>query len=666
MAPHFIEESEASAVENSPTLVPIAKSTPIEQSTLLSTPLETIDNLSQFLQRATTTTSGLTFYKPGKEGLELTYVSYFDLLDDATQKARLLSTIEGLTPSTILLLHFESQHDTVQWFWAATLAGILPAISTPLVHNFTQRRKHIEHLNTLLEQPVILTAKSLIPEIDGVEGLRLYAAESLQSDNSISSVPITGFKKQKEDIAVLMLTSGSTGNAKAVALRHDQIITAVQGKSAFHEIVPGDPFLNWVGMDHVASLTEIHLHAMSLGSDQIHVPATELLKNPLRFMELLDTHKIVYTFAPNFFLAQILKSLKANPTTTADLSRLRAFIAGAEASIVSTCDALTREFRRFGVQTEVIRPGFGMTEICGGCIYSLACPSYDLAAGLEFANVGTCIPGFEMRVMDLNNKAERAPDGEVGELQVSGPVVFDHYFNNTEATARAFSSDGWFITGDLARIDQAGNLILVGRTKDLIVINGIKWSSTDIETAIEEGGIPGLVPTFTVAFAHRAADSPTEELAIVYSPAYDPADDQARFETATAIAKIVALNTNWQPACIIPLPQQMLEKSSLGKISRSKVRAALEKGEYAVFEKKDMEARNRYEECQRRAPETNAAKLVQSILAELLKISAEDISFDSSIFDLGVNSFSLMLLKAKVQEALKTKIDIPMSVLLAE
>lgn len=463
-----------------------------------------------------------------------------------------------------------------------------------------------------------------------------------------------------------MLTSGSTGNAKAVALRHGQIIKAVQSKSSFHAIAPGDPFLNWVGMDHVASLTEIHLHAMSLGSDQVHVPAIELLRNPLRFIELLDMHKIVYTFAPNFFLAKILNSLKANQTMTADLSRLKAFIAGAEASVVTTCDALTREFRRFGVQAEVIRPGFGMTEMCGGTIYSLACPSYDLAAGLEFANLGTCIPGVEMRVVDLNNKTEKAPDGEVGEFQVSGPVVFNHYFNNAEATANSFSADGWFITGDLARIDEAGNLILAGRTKDIIVINGIKWSSTDIETAIEEEGIAGLIPTFTVAFSHRAADSPTEDLAIVYSPAYAPEDDQARFETAAIIAKIVALNTGWKPARLIPLPQQMLEKSSLGKISRSKVRAALENGEYHVFEKEDSEALRRYQDSKWRSPETKTAKLIQSILAELLKISSDDISLDSSIFDLGVNSFNLMLLKAKVQDALETKIDIPISVLLTE
>ncbi|EED20740.1 NRPS-like enzyme, putative [Talaromyces stipitatus ATCC 10500] len=629
--------------------------------------MEAINNLTQLLQGAAKSKSGLRFYKPVEDLLESMYVSYSDLLEDATEKARLLRAIEGLTPSTILLIHFDSQHEAILWFWAATIAGFLPAMSAPLVNDAAQRKKHLNHLQTLLRQPIILTAKHLLSGFDGVEGLHLYAVESLQDDSSTAStIFMAGAQKEEKELAVLMLTSGSTGNAKAVALRHGQILKALKGKTSFHGINPGDPFLNWIGMDHVANLTEIHLHAMSLGSDQVQVPAAELLRNPLLFIELLDLHKIVYTFSPNFFMAQVRDSLVANPTMKADLSHLRAFIAGAEASVVTTCDTLTRELRRFGVQTEVIRPGFGMTEICGGSIYSTGCPSYDLAAGLEFANLGTCIPGIEMRVMHLTDKSERVRDGEVGEFQVSGPVVFDHYFNNAEATASAFTADGWFITGDLAWIDKSGNLNLAGRTKDLIVINGIKWSSTDIEIAIEEEGIPGIVPSFTAAIPHRAADSATEDIAIIYSPAYAPEDDQVRFETATAIAKTVALNTSWKPAHVIPLPQKLLEKSTLGKISRSKVRSAFEKGEYATFEKEDLEARKRYQESKWRSPETETAKSIQKILAEILKIPAEGISLDSSIFDLGVSSFNLMLLKARVEDALETKIEIPLSVLLTE
>jgi acyl-CoA synthetase (AMP-forming)/AMP-acid ligase II len=666
MAP-FVTDDDS----HSSPLVPISK---VAETAVLGAPMASLTTLSELLEHAAGTTSGMTFYNP-----EPVYVSYASLLDDARQKATLLrGLLEGVAPSTVLLLHFDSQHATIQWFWASTLAGFLPAISTPLVNDAAQRKKHLLHLQGLLKQPVILTASKLVDQFEGVEGLKLHAVESLSTSSSERTVPD---KKKKDDIAVLMLTSGSTGNAKAVSLRHGQILKAIRGKSALHGTVPGDAFLNWVGLDHVASLTEIHLHAskslssyfpislklivyvVSLGSDQIHVPASDVVPDPPRFVKLLSEHKVAYTFAPNFFLTKIRDSLVASPELSADLSSLKALISGAEANVVATCDALTRELSRVGVQSEVIRPGFGMTETCAGSIYSKACPSVDIAAGLEFANLGTCIPGIKMRVMAGD---EEAAHGQVGEFQVSGDVVFDHYFNNPEATAASFSDDGWFITGDLAWIDRAGNLNLAGRTKDTIIVNGLKWSATEIETAIEEEGIPGLVPSFTVAFPHRAAGSPTEDIAVVYSPAYAAEEGKARFDTATAIAKTVALITGWTPAHLIPLPQTLLNKSSLGKISRTKVRSALEKGEYAAFESEDLAARKAYQESKWRKPESETERIIQAQLAKLLDIPPEEVSLDSSIFDLGISSFNLILLKAMVQDAVETKIDIPMSILLTE
>lgn len=405
--------------------------------------------------------------------------------------------------------------------------------------------------------------------------------------------------------------------------------------------------------------------AVSLGSDQVHVPAPELLCDPLRFIHLIDKHKVAYTFAPNFFLTKVRDALAATQTATADLSRLKALISGGEANVVTTCDTLTRQLRSFGIRGEVVRPGFGMTETCAGSIYSRTCPSHDLRLGREFASLGTCIPGVKMRVMDLAAR-EPVTCGVVGELQIAGPVVFKQYFNNTTATADAFTPDGWFITGDLAWLDESGNLNLAGRTKDTIIVNGVKWSSTGIETAIEEEGIPGLVPSFTVAFPHRAAGSPTEGIAVVYSPAYASNDQHARLETATAIAKVVALVSGQRPIHLIPLPQEMLEKSSLGKISRAKVRAAMEEGRYAALEKEDTEALDRFRKSKWLQAETETEKRVQSTLAELLQIPADEISMDASIFDLGISSFSLILLKSMIQDAVDVEVDIPMSMLLTE
>lgn len=407
---------------------------------------------------------------------------------------------------------------------------------------------------------------------------------------------------------------------------------------------------------------------MSLGSDQVHIPASELLRDPLTFIRLLDRHKVAYTFAPNFFLASLRDRLAASPNFVADLSQLKALISGGESNVVATCDMLTREFRRScSIRGEVIRPGFGMTETCAGSIYSRDCPSSDLVRGVEFANLGTCTPGIQMRVMDTEKQVVAA-NGEVGQLQITGPVVFDEYFNNPEATADAFTRDGWFITGDLAWLDkQAGSLNLAGRTKDTIIVNGVNWSATEIETAIEEEGIPGLVPSFTVAFPHRAAGSSTESIAVVYSPAYAADDHHVRFETATAVARTVALMTGRKPARLIPLPQEMLEKSSLGKISRAKVRTALESGDYANLEQQDTENLDRYREARWRRADTPTEKLVQGKVAEVLEMPAEEINLNASIFDLGISSFNLIYLKNIIQDAIdNNKTDIPMSIFLTE
>lgn len=682
MAPSITADIES----NFPVVDPVSKSKLSlirESRLLLRTPLDSVPNLSRLLARASTTTSGLTFGTSGNEQ----FVSYSELLDDAVDKARLLGHINGLSPLSVVLLHFDSQRETIQWFWATTIAGYLPAISTPFVHDATQRRKHLHHLHALLRQPVILTTGKLMPEFLGVEELSLHDVDKLSvfasSGSAVCSANLmTGNEKKDEDMAVLMLTSGSTNSAKAVPLRHGQILKAVLGKSAHHGTEPGDVFLNWVGMDHVASLTEIHLHAsmlqsfcakqtliiiaVSLGSDQVHVPASDLLRDPLQFVHLLDRHKVSYTFAPNFFLTKVRDSLVASPGVKADLSHLKALISGGESNVVTTCEALTHELHRFNTRGEVIRPGFGMTETCAGSIYSCACPSFDLMRGLEFANLGTCIPGMEMRVMRTAAGDKQATPGEVGDLQVAGPVVFDHYFNNPVATADAFTADGWFVTGDLAWIDESGSLNLAGRSKDTIIVNGVKWSSTEIETAIEEEGILGLVTSFTIVFPHRAPGSSTEDIAVVYSPAYKAEDHQTRFETATAIAKTVALMTGSNPAFIIPLPQEMLEKSSLGKISRTKVRAAFDKGEYTTFQKVDAEAIKQYRESEWCQAETPTEKIIQSALSDLLEIPAEDISMHASIFDLGITSFNLILLKSIIEKALDSNIDIPMSMLLTE
>ncbi|KAL8846280.1 MAG: hypothetical protein Q9198_011305, partial [Flavoplaca austrocitrina] len=183
-----------------------------------------------------------------------------------------------------------------------------------------------------------------------------------------------------------------------------------------------------------------------------------------------------------------------------------------------------------------------MTETCAGAIFNRECPIVDIKAGREFATLGTCVPGIEMRILPVAHASVGSMDTE-GALEIRGLVVFEKYFNDDESTRMAFTDDGWFKTGDLASINSRGYLQLSGRSKELININGVKYLPHELEAAIDQAGITGITESFVICFAHRPSGSSTEEIYVIYQHNYDANDSQARMETLHSIQHIVTLFT---------------------------------------------------------------------------------------------------------------------------
>lgn len=643
-----------------------------------------VTNLCQLLQRAASFDTGITIYPPGNVHNAIR-MSYNDVFLAATHKAALLRQSPITAEKRIILLHFDNHADTIAWLWASLVGGYVPVISTPLPMDHSQRAKHLLHLHSTLDHPIMLTEKRLIPDFLGIEELHLHSTDEVQNHipRSLSKNELVGedhtallhgFRTRSDDLAVLMLTSGSTGFAKAVCLRHGQILAALKGKSTYHGTTQETNFLNWIGIDHVANLTEVHMHAMYLGSNQVHVQATDLLMSPSIFVSLLSKHKVGYTFAPNFFLASLRKTLDSQGSPAADkedhrlgsdveLSKLKALISGGEANVVETCDALTRGLWRFDAQGDVIRPGFGMTETCAGSIYGKACPSYDLALGLDFASVGSCIPGIQMRI--VSGTGSVVAQEEVGNLQVKGDVVFQQYYNNKAATADAFTEDGWFITGDRAFVDTAGNLNLSGRAKETIIINGVSVYPHQLESAIEDASLAGVTPSFTVVFGHRPPNSETECFCVVYLPAYGPRDVVMRMETAKSIAKVSAIIFGARPYEIIPLNTSHLPKTSLGKLSRTKIQKAFEAGTYQDVLDSNRDAINSYKSQTLRMRQlSRMEELVFSTFVEILGFSTDEIGIDSSLYEVGITSVDLLRLKDALEKKLALA-DIPLITILS-
>ncbi|EDU39705.1 luciferin 4-monooxygenase [Pyrenophora tritici-repentis Pt-1C-BFP] len=599
-----------------------------------------VTNLSQLLQHSATAfpNKGITCLQDGRT----CHTSYSDLFSIAEINAAQIRKLAG-RGSPIFLIHFDNHWDNIVWFWSVVLAGYIPAMSTPLVSDGEQREKHLLHLHRLLEDPIVLTSTRLQSDLatsDSQFQLQIRPIEKFGDESSEwsgTSSSVMG----SSDIAALMLTSGSTGHAKAVTLRHGQIVAALNGKSQYHETTSEDVFLSWIGMDHVANLTEIHLHAMHLGADQVQLPAGDVINDPLLFLQQCAQHRVSYTFAPNFFLATLLRSLqKGEQLSSMDLSRLRALISGGEANVVETCDDLSKILMDYGAPRSLIRPGFGMTETCAGSIYGKNCPEYDISRGLEFASLGSCVPGMFVRVVESSGRVLNS--SEVGYLEVSGPVVFSGYYNNYSATTEAFPTKEWFRTGDLAFIDDAGQLTMTGRAKDTVNINGLKYPIQELETAIEEADIKGLTPSYTAIFPHRVKGSSTEAIVVVYLPDYSPEHVETRVKVARSVSQ-----------------------SSLGKLSRAKLRRAFEEGKFKEIVDMNNRLVAEYQQHFYTAPRNKTeAKLLDVVRSSLDIAESIKIGIDTDFSDLGVTSVEILRLKSRIDVALRLSKSLPIGTLL--
>jgi acyl-CoA synthetase (AMP-forming)/AMP-acid ligase II/thioesterase domain-containing protein len=647
-------------------------------------------NLLQLLERAASQTSerGLSFYTPGKVdavGERLTYDGLFEL---AKKNAQAVRQLKGIAPGSVVLLHFNNHLDNIEWLWSVIAAGYLPAISTPMTNDAEARKRHLNHIQQVLDNPVVLTSESLRLDFASVDTLNVQTIEEVRSlseeyssassenedgrsassdvdshysfNKPTAASPQSGFSKQKDDVAILMLTSGSSGNAKAVCLRNDQILQAIDGKSKFHGTTSEDTFLNFIGLDHVANLTEVHLHSMGLGAEQVHVQAADLLSNPATFFDLVHKHRAAYSFAPNFFLASLKRTLGQleSPVPKGwDLSCLRALISGGEANVVETASAVTELMGVYKAPASSIRPGFGMTETCAGSIYNHNCPAIDIENNREFASLGSCIPSLSMRI-SLDDGSLGGPN-QVGSLELSGPILFQEYRNNARATREAFTKDGWFTTGDLALLDGSGHLNLAGRSKETIIINGVKYFPHELEAAIDEANIAGVTPSYTAVFPHRPKGSDTEVLCVIYLPTYEQDDIVARVGTSDQIAKVSVMQSGARPYAIIPLEKSLLPKSSLGKLSRTKIQTAFETGTYTSYQEADEKVIKAYRAERIEKPSNETEEAILKVFCNMFEVPREEVGTNTSFFDWGVSSIEIIKLKSLIEKELKVDAEIP-------
>jgi acyl-CoA synthetase (AMP-forming)/AMP-acid ligase II/thioesterase domain-containing protein/acyl carrier protein len=572
---------------------------------------------------------------------EAAFLTYPELL---IQACHILGGLQlcGRPAGAKIALLLERPADFIPAFWACVLGGYVPCPMVPIRNDPQRWEKHLAHVDTLLDRPLLVTSAAADVEVRDWPSAQIDALRAAPHGALDHRVRLT-------DTAILVLTSGSTGNSKAVALTHANLLASMAGKTERQAMTEADVTLNWISYDHVAALLEAHLLPLYVGATQLHVESAAILADPLLFLRIIDRYRVSMTFAPNFLFGQINAVLQPAATDifrpdplSLDLSSLRHIISGGEANLVETGRRFLELLAPYGLSRASLWPAFGMTETCAGSIYSGEFPDVD--QGKEFASLGQPLDGLHMRVVD--EQGMPLPAGESGELQLRGPMIFAHYYNNEVATRAAFTPDGWFRTGDLGRIEQ-GRLSLVGRSKDSIIVSGANYFSHELESVLEQ--LDGIERSFVAAFPTRPPGADTEQLVVSFATTF-PLHDESRLHQLTiAVRNSTILLWGFRPALILPLPKEAFPKTSLGKIQRTVLRKRLETGELQAHENHIAGVTSR--QLGGYTPPEGAAELaIAAVFADMFGLDAGMVSTTASFFDLGGTSLDILKLKQKLEQ----------------
>jgi len=342
----------------------------------------------------------------------------------------------------------------------------------------------------------------------------------------------------KDDLAAILYTSGTTGRSKGAMLTHGNLVsnalTLVEQWRYSHRDVL------------IHALPIYHIHGLFVAGNVTFAARARML-----FMQKFDAERILAAMAqstvlmgvPTFYV-RLLQSPNLSEATTAGM---RLFVAGSAPLLAET-------HRDWAQRTgHAILERYGMTETG-----MLASNPYD---GPRIAgSVGRPLPAVEVRIADPESGAE-LPTGDVGMIEVKGPNVFAGYWNMPDKTATEFRSDGFFITGDLGKLDARGYLAIVGRGKDLIITGGFNVYPKEIETEID--AIPGVSESAVVGVPH--ADFGEGVTAAVVRSSGSSVDERTIFDALSGrLAKFK------QPKRVIFV--EALPRNAMGKVQKNLLR----------------------------------------------------------------------------------------------
>ncbi len=413
------------------------------------------------------------------ETMDGTRISYADLIAQSGRVANFI-TSRGVKPGDRVAAQTEKSVEALVLYLATVRAG---AVYLPL--NTAYTLNELEYFIGDAEPSLIVCDPS---KADGIKALAAKSGakvETLDADGKGSlndgaaraASDFTTVARAGDDLAAILYTSGTTGRSKGAMLTHDNLASNSHSLVEYWRFTQDDVLIH--------ALPIYHTHGLFVASN-----VTLFARASMIFLPKLDPELIIKLMAratvlmgvPTFYTRLLQSPNLTNDST----SHMRLFISGSAPLLAET-------HREWSARTgHAVLERYGMTETN----MNTSNP-YD---GERVPGaVGFPLPGVSVRVTDPDTGTEFARD-EIGMIEVKGPNVFKGYWRMPEKTAAEFRADGFFITGDLGKIDDRGYVHIIGRGKDLVISGGFNVYPKEVENEID--AIPGVTESAVIGVPH--------------------------------------------------------------------------------------------------------------------------------------------------------------------
>jgi fatty-acyl-CoA synthase len=520
-----------------------------------------------------------------------------ELQSDAKAAAyRLIA--QGIAPGDRVALVAETSAEFAALFFGTVYAGAWP-VPLPLPTSFGGKESYIDQLRVQLTScdPVLLIYPPELAEMAGAAASAVGARGLDWADLLARRAdPVDLPAASGDDIAYLQYSSGSTRFPHGVAITHHALLNNLAAHSHGMEVIEGDRCISWLPWYHDMGLVGCFLSPIANQVSADYLKTEDFSRRPLAWLDLISRNpgtSISYSPTFGYDICSRRMSSQTKAADRFDLSRWRLAGNGADMIRPDVMQDFVDAFADAGFAASAFLPSYGLAEAT--LAVAIMPPGEGIRVELVEETQLSGVPagqdrpqryraivncGKPVRDMTIEIREEDGtplPERAIGKIWCSGPSVMVGYFRDQAATD-ACLQDGWLDTGDMGYLSD-GYIYIVGRAKDMIIVNGRNHWPQDIEWAVEQ--LPGFKQGDIAAFAITTPGGEETPAVLVQCRTSDDAErSRLRDEIRDRVRAVTGMN------CVIELiPPRTLPRTSSGKLSRAKARNLYLSGEikpYAV------------------------------------------------------------------------------------